>query len=65
MKVLIDTNVLFGAILYPNRLCSKAFDICARNGWLVIPVYVVNEMKYIIQNRSPHLMPYVNLFSRN
>lgn len=44
MRILIDTNVLFSAILFPDGKASKALIYCIQNATIVIPTYVIDEL---------------------
>jgi predicted nucleic acid-binding protein len=45
MRVLIDTNVLFSAILFPKGEASKALCLCIEKHRIVIASYVIEELK--------------------
>lgn len=62
MRVLIDTNVLFSTILFPNGAAAKSFLICAQNNSLVIPVYVINELKSVVKRKCPSKLSDVETF---
>lgn len=62
MRVLVDTNVLFSAILFPDGVAAKSFAICAKEGWLVIPMYVIDELKDVVKRKCPSKMPDIDSF---
>lgn len=51
MRVLIDTNVLFSAILFPNGQTAKAFEKCLFLHEIVIPSYVIDELKRVVAKK--------------
>lgn len=54
MRFLIDTNVLFAAIVFPGGVSDKALSLClARGNEVVIPEYVLDELKETIERKFP------------
>ena len=53
MKVMVDTNVLFSAILFPKGQAAKAFTHCLMHHELVISTYVIDELKRVIAKKYP------------
>ena len=62
MKVMVDTNVLFSAILFPNGQAAKAFTHCLLNHELVISTYVINELKRVVAKKYPQNLPAIDAF---
>lgn len=62
MRVLIDTNVLFSAILFPNGLTAKAFEKCLFFHEIVIPSYVIDELKRVVAKKLPHRLKDIDRF---
>lgn len=53
MRVMVDTNILFSAIIFPKGQAAKAFTHCLLNHELVISTYVINELKQVLKKKKP------------
>lgn len=62
MKVMVDTNVLFSAILFPNGQAAKAFTHCLMHHELVISTYVIDELKRVIAKKYPKNISAIDAF---
>ncbi len=62
MRVMIDTNVLFSAILFPNGQAAKIIYKCLASHEIVIPSYVIEELKRVVQKKSPLKLHAIDLF---
>lgn len=62
MRVMVDTNVLFSAILFPDGKAAKALHKCLMFYELVIPSYVVDELKSVIRKKLPEKSADIDLF---
>lgn len=51
MRVMVDTNILFSAIIFPKGQAAKAFTLCLLNHELVISTYVISELKQVIMRK--------------
>ncbi len=49
MRVMVDTNVLFSAILFPNGQAAKILYKRLTVHEIVIPSYVIGKLKYVIK----------------
>ena len=56
MKVMIDTNIIFSAILFPQSTPAQALHRICQTDTLVICDYVVNELFDIIERKRPDLL---------
>ncbi len=62
MRVMVDTNVLFSAILFPEGKAAKALHKCLLLYELVIPSYVIDKLKNVIQRKLPDKSKDIDLF---
>ena len=53
MRVMVDTNILFSAIIFPKGQAANAFTHCLLNHELVISTYVINELKQVLKKKKP------------
>ena len=59
---MVDTNVLFSAILFPNGQAAKAFTHCLMHHELVISTYVIDELKRVIAKKYPKNISAIDAF---
>ena len=62
MRVMVDTNILFSAIIFPKGQAAKAFTHCLLNHELVISTYVINELKQVIKKKKPEKLSAIDDF---
>ncbi len=62
MRVMVDTNVLFSAILFPNGQAAKTLNKCLTQYELVIPSYVIDELKRAVNRKFPDKIHSIDLF---
>ena len=57
MRVMIDTNILFSAILFSESTPARALNqLCKTNNTLVLCDYVINELFDAISRKRPDLL---------
>ena len=59
---MVDTNILFSAIIFPKGQAAKAFTLCLLNHELVISTYVINELKQVIKKKKPEKLSAIDDF---
>ncbi|MCD8217466.1 MAG: putative toxin-antitoxin system toxin component, PIN family [Clostridiales bacterium] len=57
MRILVDTNVLFSALLFPNSKPAKALLYLADNHEIVLCDQNIAELKDILQRKAPKYLP--------
>lgn len=62
MRVMVDTNILFSAIIFPKGQAAKAFTHCLLNHELVISTYVINELKQVLKKKKPEKLSAIDDF---
>ena len=53
MRVLVDTNVVLSAILFPEGTAARAFASTIRNHHLVLSDYTIDELRDVFQRKFP------------
>lgn len=53
MRIMLDTNVLFSAFLFPNSVCDRLVRECAKIHTILIPTAVVTEMVSVVRRKAP------------
>ena len=62
MRVMIDTNILLSAIMFPNGVAAQAFSKCVLENELVISTYVIEELKDVFRRKFPQSIPSLDRF---
>ena len=57
MRILIDTNILFSALLFPGSKPARALLHAAENHSLVLCDRNIAELRDILQRKSPKYLP--------
>jgi putative PIN family toxin of toxin-antitoxin system len=57
MRVFLDTNVLFSAVVFPKSIARQAFEEILNHHVLVICEYSLVEMERILREKVPHKIP--------
>lgn len=51
MRVMIDTNILISAILFPNSLPAKALEKASLNHTVILSSYGIDEIHIVFQRK--------------
>lgn len=62
MRIMLDTNVLFSALVFPNGSCAKFLSSAVSKHEIVICSYVIDELKKVISKKFPSLLEAVDRF---
>lgn len=62
MRVLIDTNVLFSAVLFPNSRPAKAVLLAHQRCDVVLCDQNIAELREIIRRKAPHRLSDAEFF---
>ena len=57
MRILIDTNILFSALLFPHSKPAKAFLYVADNHDIVLCDRNIAELRDILKRKAPKYLP--------
>ena len=57
MRVLVDTNILFSAILFPASKPAKALIHIAENHEIVLCDQNIRELREVIKRKAPKYLP--------
>jgi len=65
MRVMIDTNILISALLFPSARMNTLMEIIIEKHQLLLSSYVVEELMQVTRHKFPHKMRAVDaLLSR-
>ena len=62
MRILIDTNVLFSALLFPDSNPAKALIHVAENHEIVLCDQNLSELRDILKRKAPKYLPDYEVF---
>ena len=62
MRVLIDTNVLFSALLFPLSTPARALRKASDEHSVILCDQNISELKIIIGRKAPEYLPDIDLF---
>lgn len=53
MRIMIDTNVLISAYLFPSPSMQKLIDTITDNYTIVLSSYIIDELKIVVKRKFP------------
>lgn len=53
MRIMIDTNVLISALLFPSEKMNKLFESIFINHTMVLSSYVIDELYMVVERKFP------------
>ena len=63
MRVLLDTNILVSAAMFPRGVAAHSFELAVSGGFqVVVPRYALSEMLGVCERKFPSRMDYVRRF---
>ncbi|MCL2719933.1 MAG: putative toxin-antitoxin system toxin component, PIN family [Treponema sp.] len=62
MKILVDTNILFSALLFPESRPAKALFHIVNNHNLVLCDYIISELRDVILRKRSDLLADIDEF---
>ena len=62
MRILVDTNILFSALLFPKSVPAKALLYAIDNYEIVLCDRNISELKDILLRKAPIFLPDVEVF---
>ena len=62
MRVLVDTNILFSALLFPNSRPARALLHVSDNHEMVLCDRNITELREIIRRKAPQILPDAEAF---
>lgn len=57
MKILVDTNILISAVLFPNSKPAKALIYTAQNYDMILCEQNLSELREVLNRKSPQSLP--------
>lgn len=65
MRIMLDTNVLISALLFPSPRMNQLFEVIVIDHTLVISSYVIEELHKVVERKFPSKVDIIeNLLSR-
>jgi putative PIN family toxin of toxin-antitoxin system len=62
MEVMLDTNVLFSAILFPSERMNSLFSTLSKEHSIVLCSYSLEELYRVAERKAPQKLPAVEVF---
>lgn len=59
MRVMLDTNVIISALLFPSKRMDQLFQTIVINHTMVISSYVIDELHTVVKRKFPQKAAYV------
>ena len=56
MKIMVDTNILFSALLFPESRPSKVIFHVVENHTLILCDYIISELRDVVSRKRPDLL---------
>ncbi|TNG90232.1 putative toxin-antitoxin system toxin component, PIN family [Pasteurellaceae bacterium USgator11] len=60
MRIMLDTNVLLSALLFPSERMNRLIELVAIENTMVLSSYVVNELKTVVERKFPHKLDVID-----
>ena len=57
MKILVDTNILISAVLFPDSKPAKALIYTAENYEMILCDQNLSEFREVLKRKAPHTLP--------
>jgi putative PIN family toxin of toxin-antitoxin system len=54
MEIIVDSNIIVSAILFPNSIVAKVFDTILDNHTLVLSKYIIKEVENVFIEKFSH-----------
>ncbi|MGN0720694.1 MAG: putative toxin-antitoxin system toxin component, PIN family [Anaerovoracaceae bacterium] len=65
MRVMLDTNVLISALLFPSKQMDVLFEKIVANHTLVLSSYVINEVHMVVERKFPNKIQVIDRLLSN
>ena len=62
MRVMLDTNILVSAFVFQSKKIYSVIDYIVANHELVLPSYVVDELRDVVERKFPRMTSELDLF---
>lgn len=54
MRIMLDTNVIISALLFPSKRMHELFETIVINHTMVISSYVIDELHQVVERKFPN-----------
>ncbi|MDL2291219.1 putative toxin-antitoxin system toxin component, PIN family [Desulfovibrio sp. OttesenSCG-928-F20] len=65
MRIMLDTNVLISAFVFESKHISDMIDVLTEGHTIVLPSYVIEELKRVVAEKFSHKYGALNRFLTN
>ena len=65
MRIMLDTNVLISALLFPGTKMDAMMNYIFTNHQLVLSSYVVDELKNVVRRKFPGKEMIINILNNS
>lgn len=62
MRVLVDTNIIISALLFPRSTPATAVEVVLQEHRLVLTEWVLSELREVVGRKRPDLLPVLEVF---
>lgn len=62
MRVLLDTNVVISALLFPSSTPASAVELVLQEHQLVLTTWILDELREVVGRKRPDLLPALERF---
>lgn len=62
MRVMVDTNILISAVVFRSKNMYAAMEYIVSNHELVLPTYVVDELRDVVKRKFPNVLTQLDEF---
>lgn len=62
MRVLLDTNVVISALLFPSSTPATAVELVLQDHQLVLTAWILDELREVVGRKRPDLLPALERF---
>jgi len=62
MRIVVDTNIIVSAVLFPNSLIAKIFEYVINCETLVLSQYIISETEKVFIEKFPKNIGYLKEF---
>ena len=62
MRIMLDTNILISIFVFPSATMHKLVDLVTDGNTIVLPSYVIEELKIVVKRKFPTKYTYLDEF---
>ena len=62
MKIMVDSNIIMSALLFPGGTAAKAFEKCVLEHDLILCTYIIDECKKVVAKKFGNHIKDLDIF---